>query len=118
MLMVGNIIIYKTWHWQRVYAKVVEVNERNVLVQTGSGDYVTLINDEDSFKVVRHKEEHPILSISEIIDGLTLGTLKDQDGAYIVRYCVQSKYGEKEYEIIRDVLYKKYEEFFKDAVFD
>ena len=118
MLTVGNIIIYKTWHWQRVYAKVVEVNKQNVLVQTGSGNYVMLLNDEDSFKVIRHKEEHPILEISEVIKGLTLGTLNDKDGANIVTYCAQSTCGDKEYEFIRDLLYKRYEEFFKDAVFD
>ena len=118
MLTVGNIIIYKTWHWQWVYAKVVDVNEQNVYVQTGSGDYVVLLNDEDTFKVVHHKEDSPTLKIFEIIEGLTLGTLKDHDGAYIVRYCAQSKCGEKEYDFIRDLLYKKYEEFFKDAVFN
>lgn len=95
------------------------MNEQNVLVQTGYGDYVTLLNDdEDKFKVVSCKEEDPILEISEIVKGLALGTLTDQDGANIVTYCVQSKCGEKEYEFIRGFLYKKYEEFFKDAVFD
>ena len=118
MLTVGNIIIYKTWHWQLVYAKVVDVNEQNICVQTGSGNYVMIPNNKDSFKVVRHKEDHPILTISEVVKGLTLGALDDQDGANIVQYCVQSKCGEKEYEFIHDMLYKKYEEFFNDAVFD